>query len=305
MRKVVIIGSGPAGYTAAVYAARANLAPILFSGAAAGGQLMITSDVENFPGFPEPILGPELMDRMMRQCKRLGVEMVAEDVARVDLKNPPFLLETTEGKKEEALTLILATGSDANWLGLESEKRLRGHGVSACATCDGFFFKNKRVCVAGGGDTALEEGIFLTHFASEVALIHRRDKLRAGKTLQDRAFKNPKIKFVWNSTVEEILGKDTVEGVRIKNTADGKTQTLPCEGFFVAIGHTPNTRLFRGQLELDEKGCIRTNGRTRTSVPGVFAAGDVMDPLYRQAVTAAGTGCMAALEAERFLETLK
>ncbi len=299
-RQVVIIGSGSAGYTAAIYAARADLKPLLFAGLPSGGQLMLTSDVENFPGFPEPVLGPELMDRMRKQCERLAVEIIDEHVASVDLKRRPFRLETTEGKTALANALIVATGANAKWLGLPSEKKLQGRGVSACATCDGFFFKGKRVVVVGGGDTALEEALFLTKFASEVTLVHRRDVLRASKIMQDRAFANPKIKFAWNATVDEVLGGEAVSGVRLRGN-DGSSRELACEGLFVAIGHEPATSLFRGQLALDSVGYIATDGHTRTSVPGVFAAGDVMDPHYRQAITAAGTGCMAALEAERFL----
>ena len=301
VRDVVIIGSGAAGYTAAIYAARADLRPLLFAGLPSGGQLMLTSDVENFPGFPEAVLGPDLMDRMRKQCERFKVELIDENVSKVDLKARPFALETTEGKKAQARALIVATGANAKWLGLPSEKKLQGRGVSACATCDGFFFKGKRVVVVGGGDTAVEEATFLTKFASEVTLIHRRDALRASKIMQDRAFANKKLKFIWDSTVDEVLGTDEVKGVKVKNLKTGAHSELPCEGFFVAIGHAPATSLFKGQLDLDPNGYIKTDGRTRTSVPGVFAAGDVMDPHYRQAITAAGTGCMAALEAERWL----
>lgn len=304
-RKVVIVGGGSAGYTAAIYAARANLKPLLFGGAAMGGQLMLTSDVENFPGFAEPVLGPDLMERMRKQCERLGVEIVAEDVVRADLSKPPYLLETSEGRKVRAETVILATGANANWLGLDSEKRLQAHGVSACAVCDGFFFKGKEVVVVGGGDTAIEEATFLTKFASKVTVVHRRDALRASKILQDRARSNPKVGFIWDSVVEEVLGSDEVAGVRLKNLKDGRSSELACQGLFVAIGHTPNTAVFKGQLDMDAMGYLVTDGRTRTSKPGVFAAGDVMDPHYRQAVTAAGTGCIAALEAERHLTELE
>ena len=300
-RKVVVVGSGAAGYTSGIYAARAALAPLLFSGVGMGGQLMITSDVENFPGFAEPVLGPELMDRMRKQCERLGVKIVQEDVSRVDLSRRPFAVESTEGSKVLAETLILATGAKARWLGLDSEKRLLGHGVSACATCDGFFFKGKDVFVVGGGDTAMEEATFLTKFATKVTVVHRRDSLRASKMMQDRAVANKKIEWVWNSTVTEVLGAEMVEGVRLKNLATGAVQDRKAQGLFIAIGHEPASQLVRGQLELLETGTIKTDGRTRTSVPGVFAAGDVMDPFYRQAITAAGAGCMAALEAERFL----
>ena len=300
-RKVVIIGSGAAAYTAAIYAARADLEPLVLGGVASGGQLMITSEVENFPGFPEPIQGPELMDRMRRQCERLGVELVPEYVAKVDFSGRPFGLETTEGRKEAAETVIVATGANARLLGIESEKRLLGHGVSACATCDAFFFKGKEVYVVGGGDTAMEEATFLTKFASKVTVVHRRAELRASKIMRERAFKNPKIAFLWDSAVAEILGDDHVAGVRLKNLKSGAETEAACDGLFVAIGHTPTTGFLAGQLKLDEKGYVATDGRARASVAGVFAAGDVMDSRYRQAVTAAGTGCMAALEAERFL----
>ena len=300
-RKVAIIGSGAAGYTAAIYTARADLNPILFGGVGMGGQLMLTSEVENFPGFAEPIMGPDLMERMRKQCERLGVELVPEAIEKVDFSKRPFRLETTEGKVVHAETVIVATGASANWLGLPSEKKLLGHGVSACATCDGFFFKGKEIAVVGGGDTALEEATFLTKFASKVSLVHRRDSLRASKILQDRAFNNPKITYVWDSVVDEVLGADQVEGVKLKNVKTGKHHELKVAGLFVAIGHTPNSKVFQGQLKTDANGYLVTNGQTHTSVPGVFAAGDVMDSKYRQAITAAGTGCMAALEAERFL----
>ncbi|MFA6317501.1 MAG: thioredoxin-disulfide reductase [Elusimicrobiota bacterium] len=300
-RKVVIIGAGPAAYTAAIYAARAGLDPLVFGGMMLGGQLMITTDVENFPGFPDPVAGPDLMDRMQRQCERLGVKVVPESAAKADLSKRPFLVETTEGKSALADAIIVATGADARYLGLPSEKRLAGKGVSACATCDGFFFKGKEVCVVGGGDTALEEALFLTRMASKVTVIHRRDKLRASNAMQEKARKNPKISWAWNSLVSEILGTDSVTGVRLKDVATGASRELPCQGVFLAVGHTPNTAFLAGQLKLDANGYIETDGRCRTSVPGVFAAGDVMDPHYRQAVTSAGNGCVAALEAERFL----
>ncbi|MBI5242942.1 MAG: thioredoxin-disulfide reductase [Elusimicrobia bacterium] len=300
-RKAVIIGSGPAGCTAAIYAARADLKPLLYGGAAMGGQLMITSEVENFPGFPEPILGPDLMDRMRRQAERLGVPIIQELVSKADLKQRPFRLESTEGRLTLAETLILATGSEAKWLGLESEKRLRGKGVSACATCDGFFFKGGEVVVVGGGDAALEEASFLTHFAAKASVVHRRSELRASKILQERAFGNPKIAFIFESVVDDILGSEKVSGVRLKNVKTGALSELRCGGVFVAVGHEPNTAVFKGQVEMDDAGYLKTDGRTRTSVPGVFAAGDCSDPRYRQAVVAAGSGCMAALEAGRFL----
>jgi thioredoxin reductase (NADPH) len=300
-KKIVIIGSGAAAYTAGIYAARANMEPLIFGGVVLGGQLMITSDVENFPGFPEPIMGPELMERMKKQCERLGIKIIPELINKVDLSRKPFSVESTEGTSATAEALIVATGANAKLLGLESEKRLMGHGVSACATCDGFFFKGKEVAVVGGGDTALEEGTFLTKFASKVTLIHRRDSLRASKIMQERAFKNPKVKFVWNSTVDEVLGDDHVSGIRLKNLKTGQASDMKVDGLFVAIGHAPTTAFLGGQLKLDENGYIATDGRSRTSVEGVFAAGDVMDSRYRQAVTAAGAGCMAALEAERYL----
>ncbi|HAM36327.1 MAG TPA: thioredoxin-disulfide reductase [Elusimicrobia bacterium] len=300
-KKVVIIGSGPAAYTAAIYCARANLDPLLFGGVALGGQLMITSDVENFPGFSEPVPGPELMERMQKQCARLGVLIVPEYVSKTDLGRPPFHAETTEGKSASCQALIVATGAKARLLDIESEKRLMGHGVSACATCDGFFFRGKEVAVVGGGDTALEEALFLTRFATRVTLIHRREVLRASAVMQERARRNPKIAFIWNSIVTEVMGQDSVTGVRIKDVKAGTLRDFSCQGLFVAIGHAPTTGFLGGQLKLDENGYVITDGRCRTSVPGVFAAGDVMDSRYRQAITAAGTGCMAALEAERYL----
>ena len=301
IEKVVIIGSGPAGFTAAIYAARANLKPLLFGGVSMGGQLMITTDVENYPGFAEPVTGPDLMERMIKQCERLGVRIVREDVARLELSKRPFVMETTEGTKAEAETVILATGAKARLLGIDSEKRLMGHGVSACATCDGFFFRGKEVCVIGGGDTAMEEATFLTNFATKVTVIHRRESLRASKAMQDRARRNPKISFLWDSAVIEVLGAEMVEGLKVKNLKTDAVTELKTQGLFVAIGHDPATSLFKGKLELREDGYLKTDGRTRTAIEGVFACGDVMDSMYRQAVTAAGTGCMAALEAERWL----
>jgi thioredoxin reductase (NADPH) len=301
IRDVVIIGSGPAGYTAAIYAARADLKPLMIAGVSKGGQLMITSDVENYPGFEQPILGPELMERMEKQCLRLGVDIVPEFVSKVSFHHRPFTLETTEGKVFKARSVILATGAAAKWLDIPAEKRLQGKGLSACATCDGFFFKGKNVLVVGGGDTAMEEATFLTKFASKVTVVHRRDSLRASKIMQDRARANPKIEFIWDSVVTDLLGKESVEGAVLKNLKTGKSSTLACDGLFVAIGHQPNTAVFKGHIELTEHGYAKVDARTRTSVPGVFAAGDVADSMYRQAVTAAGLGCMAALEAERFL----
>ncbi len=297
----MIIGSGAAAYTAAIYAARASLDPLVFGGVAMGGQLMITSDVENFPGFPEPINGPELMERMQKQVERLGVKIVREYVAKVDLSRRPFFVESTEGTKAEALALIVATGANAKWLGIDSEKRLMGHGVSACATCDGFFFKGKEVVVVGGGDTAMEEANFLTKFAAKVTVVHRRESLRASKIMAERAQKNPKISFIWDSAVDEVTGNGQVDGVKLKNLKSGAVSPLKCDGVFVAIGHKPTTDFLGGQLKLDDNGYVVADDRTRTSVEGVFAAGDVMDSRYRQAITAAGAGCKAALEAERWL----
>ena len=300
-KKVVIIGSGSAAYTAAIYAARANLEPLVFGGVAMGGQLMITSDVENFPGFPEPVTGPDLMERMQKQVQRLGVTIINEYVTKVDLARRPFYVETSEGTSASAQALIIATGANAKWLGIPSEKALMGHGVSACATCDGFFFNGKNVVVVGGGDTAMEEANFLTKFASSVTVVHRRDALRASKIMIDRARKNPKISWIWDSAIDEVTGSGHVEGVKLKNLKTGAVTPLKCEGVFVAIGHTPTTGFLNGQLETNASGYITTDDRTRTSVEGVFAAGDVMDDRYRQAVTAAGNGCKAALEAERWL----
>jgi len=304
VRKVIILGSGPAGMTAAIYAARASLEPLVLEGIQPGGQLMITSDVENFPGFPEAVAGPELMDVMRKQAARFGTTFEQANVDGVELGKDPKIIHG-EGKTWTCRSLIIATGATARWLDIESERRLRGHGVSACATCDGFFFRDKVIAVVGGGDTAVEEATFLTRFGTRVHLIHRRDKLRASKAMQEKAFRNPKLEMVWDSVVEEVLGtaEKGVEGLRLKNVKTGKESRLDCQGLFVAIGHTPNTRVFEGQLEMDETGYIKTKPfSTRTSLPGVFAAGDVQDKTYRQAVTAAGTGCMAALDAERWLE---
>jgi thioredoxin reductase (NADPH) len=304
VRKVVILGSGPAGMTAAIYAARASLEPLVLEGIQPGGQLMITSDVENFPGFAEAVAGPELMDVMRKQAARFGTTFEQANVDRVELGKDPKVVHG-DGKIWRCHSLIVATGATARWLDIESEKRLRGHGVSACATCDGFFFRDKVIAVVGGGDTAVEEATFLTRFGTKVYLIHRRDKLRASKAMQERAFRNPKLEMVWDSVVEEVLGtpEQGVQGLRLKNLKTGKESNLDCQGFFVAIGHSPNTNVFEGQIEMDETGYIKTQPfSTRTSVPGVFAAGDVQDKTYRQAVTAAGTGCMAALDAERWLE---
>ena len=303
MRNVVIIGSGAAGLTAAVYAARANLSPLLIEGWQSGGQLTTTTEVENYPGFAKGIMGPELMKEMRAQAERFGTEFLTGDVSAVDVTKHPFSITIDGEKTVPSKTLIIATGASAIPIGLKNELQLTGHGVSTCATCDGFFFRGKELVVVGGGDSAMEEATFLTKFATKVSIVHRRDKLRASKIMQDRAVKNEKISFVWNSIVEDILGDNAVTGVRLKNVVTGKTSELHCAGVFVAIGHRPNTGLFVGQLEMDQKGYILTKNGTATNVPGVFAAGDVQDSKYRQAVTAAGSGCMAAIDAERFLET--
>jgi len=302
MRNVTIIGSGPAGLTAAIYAARANLSPLLIEGLQAGGQLTTTTEVENYPGFHHAIMGPELMKEMRAQAERFGTEFLAGEVTAVDLKHSPLSLTVNGEERIETRTLIIASGASAIQLGVPGESRLMGHGVSTCATCDGYFFRGKELVVVGGGDSAMEEATFLTKFATRVFVVHRRDKLRASKIMQDRAFKNEKITFIWNSVVEEILGKEVVTGVRLRNLQTDLTSDLSCAGMFVAIGHNPNTSLFAGQTEMDAKGYILTKNGTATNVPGVFAAGDVQDSRYRQAVTAAGSGCMAAMDAERYLE---
>ena len=305
MRNVVIIGSGPAGLTAAIYAARANLSPLLIEGWQSGGQLATTTEVENYPGFAKGIMGPDLMKEMRVQAERFGTEFLTADVTAIALTPRPFTLTINGEQTVQTKTLIIATGASAIQIGLKNEARLTGHGVSTCATCDGFFFKGKALIVVGGGDSAMEEATFLTKFANKVIVVHRRDKLRASKILQDRAMKNEKLSFLWNSVIEDILGNDLVTGVQVKNLVTGKITEVPCAGVFVAIGHRPNTALFSNQLDLDAKGYIRTTEGTATTVLGVFAAGDVQDSTYRQAVTAAGSGCMAAIDVERFLETVK
>jgi thioredoxin reductase (NADPH) len=300
-RDLIILGSGPAGLTAAIYAARADLKPLVLEGSQPGGQLTITTDVENYPGFEQPIMGPELMDVMKKQAARFGTEFDFAHVERVELEGAVKTLHA-DGKTYRARTLIIATGATARWLGIPSEEKLKGHGVSACATCDGFFFRDQVIVVVGGGDTALEEATFLTKFGSEVHVVHRRDELRASKAMQDRAFKNPKIKFIWNTIVTHVEGDRKVSGVRLKDVVTGKERTLDCGGLFIAIGHTPNTEIFKGQVAMDENGyLVIEEGTSKTNVKGVFAAGDVADHVYRQAVTAAGMGCMAALDAERYL----
>jgi thioredoxin reductase (NADPH) len=302
MHNVVIIGSGPAGLTAAIYAARANLAPLLIEGWQSGGQLTTTTEVENYPGFAKGIMGPELMKEMRAQAERFGTIFKTGEVTAVELRHRPLKIVVDGEDTIEAKTLIIATGASPITLGLPNEGRLWGHGVSSCATCDGFFFKGKELVVIGGGDSAMEEATFLTKFATQVSIVHRRDKLRASKIMQDRAMKNEKIAFVWNSVVQDVLGESVVTGVRLRNVVTGKTTDLPCAGVFLAIGHRPNTGLFAGQLDMDPAGYLKTHHGTATSAPGVFAAGDVQDAHYRQAVTAAGSGCMAAMDAERFLE---
>jgi thioredoxin reductase (NADPH) len=299
---VIIIGSGPAGYTAAIYAARSNLSVLMFQGYQTGGQLMLTSEVENYPGFEEGILGPEMMDKFEQQARRFGAEMMPEDVTAVDFSKRPFVV-TTDSGEYRARAIIIATGASARWLGLPSEKRLQGRGVTACATCDGFFFKNKDVVVIGGGDTAMEEATFLTRYVNHVTLIHRRDTFRASKIMQDRAMKNPKISFLMDSEVTEILGEDAVTGVRVSDVRTGEEKILAVQGVFLAIGHQPNTDLFKGVIEMDKAGYIVPVENTMTNIPGVFAAGDVTDHRYRQAVTAAGDGCRAAIDLERWLES--
>ncbi len=307
--KVIILGSGPAGYTAAIYAARAMLEPVVIQGSQPGGQMTITTDVENYPGFAEVVQGPWLMEQMQAQAAHVGTEIVMDHISKVDLARRPFRLEGDSGDTYSCDALIIATGAQARWLGLPSEEKYKGYGVSACATCDGFFFKGKEVAIFGGGNTAVEEALFLTNFASKVTLVHRRDSFRAEKIMQERLFKNPKIEVVWNSVLHEVTGTDdpkTVTGVKLKNVKTGKVSALRVDGVFIAIGHEPATQLFKGQLEMKASGYLVTEpDSTRTSIPGVFAAGDVKDEVFRQAVTAAGMGCMAALEAERYLAKLE
>lgn len=304
-KKLTILGSGAAGLTAAIYAARANLEPLVIQGLQAGGQLTITTDVENFPGFPNGILGPQLMEEMHKQAERFGTQFIYDNAESVDLTKTPFVIKTS-GEEVHSDTVIIGTGAQAKWLGLDSEQKLMGRGVSACATCDGFFFRDKIVFIVGGGDTAMEEAVFLTRFATSVTLVHRRDTFRASKIMVDRAMKNPKIKMCLNSTIDEIfdVSKNEVTGVRIRNLQTGEVSEHPADGVFIAIGHHPNSDLFKGQIKMNENGYIETDG-VKTSIPGVFAAGDVQDEIYKQAVTAAGTGCAAALEAQWYLEKLE
>jgi thioredoxin reductase (NADPH) len=308
-RKVIILGSGPAGYTAAIYAARAMLKPVVIQGNQPGGQMTITTDVENYPGFAEVVQGPWLMEQMRAQAEHVGTEFIMDHIVSVDLGRRPFRLVGDSGETYGCDALIIATGAQARWLGIASEERLKGHGVSACATCDGFFYKGREVVVVGGGNTAVEEALFLTNFASKVTVVHRRDAFRAEKIMQERLFKNPKIEVVWNAVLDEVLGSDhpkAVTGVRLRDVTTGETSTRKADGVFVAIGHEPATQLFKGQLDTKPSGYLVTEpDSTRTSIPGVFAAGDVKDDVFRQAVTAAGMGCMAALEAERYLAHLE
>jgi thioredoxin reductase (NADPH) len=307
--KLIVLGSGPAGYTAAIYAARAMLKPVVIQGGQPGGQMTITTDVENYPGFADVIQGPWLMEQMQAQAAHVGTEFIMDHITRVDLSHRPFRLEGDSGDTYSCDALIIATGAQARWLGLASEEKFKGHGVSACATCDGFFYKGKQVAVFGGGNTAVEEALFLTNFASKVTIVHRRDAFRAERIMQERLFKNPKIEVIWDSVLQEVTGSEnpkSVTAVSVKNVKSGKVTQLPVDGVFVAIGHAPATELFKGQLEMKDSGYLVTApDSTRTSISGVFAAGDVKDDIFRQAVTAAGMGCMAALEAERYLAKLE
>lgn len=302
MRNVVILGSGPAGLTAALYTARANLNPLVIEGNEPGGQLTLTTMVENFPGFPEGIMGPDLMEAMKEQAAKFGAEFVSGNATAADLSSNPFKIEVDEDKTYEARSVIIATGASSKMLGLEKEWHFIGRGLSTCATCDGFFFKDKKLAVVGGGDSALEEALFLTKFASSVSIIHRRDELRASKVIQDRAFANEKIDFIWDTVVEDIVGDPMVSGLVLRNRKTNETREFPVDGLFIAIGHRPNTDIFRGQLDMDEMGYIMAQNRTNTNIEGVFVAGDVQDQRYRQAITAAGSGCMAAIDCERWLE---
>jgi thioredoxin reductase (NADPH) len=298
---VIIIGSGPAGLTAAIYTARADLNPLMIEGYQAGGQLMLTSDVENFPGYPDGVLGPDMMADLRKQAERFGTRYITKDVTRVDFSKRPFVVEVGD-EKFEAKAVIISTGASARLIGLPNEKRLMGKGVTTCATCDGAFFRNMEVAVVGGGDSAIEEATFLTRFCSRVTVIHRRDALRASKIMQDRAFANKKIEFIWDTVVEDVLGEKEVEGLRLKNVKTNEVSALKVAGLFVAIGHDPNTKLFQGRIDMDENGYIKTRDGMKTNLPGVFACGDVQDHVYRQAITAAGSGCMAAIDCERWLE---
>ena len=306
VRNVIVIGSGPAGLTAGLYTARANLKPLVIEGLEAGGQLMLTTMVENWPGFRDGIMGPDLMGEMRAQAERFGTEVVQGNVTSVDLRHRPFTISLDDGRKVTTAALIVATGASARWLDIGSDRKLSGRGVSTCATCDGYFFRGKPIAVVGGGDSAMEEAVYLTKFASKVTVVHRRDTLRASKIMQDKAFANPKIDFIWDSEVIDVsdLEKGEVTGIVLRHLKTGEIRHLAVDGVFIAIGHTPNTALFRGQIDLDPNGYIVTRGGTRTNIPGVFAAGDVQDHVYRQAVTAAGSGCMAAIDAERYLEGL-
>ncbi|HEX5037952.1 MAG TPA: thioredoxin-disulfide reductase [bacterium] len=301
VENVIIIGSGPAGLTAAIYTSRADLTPLMIEGYQAGGQLMLTTDVENFPGYPEGVLGPDMMADLRKQAERFGTRYLTKDVTKVDFSKRPFTVEVGE-EKYQAKSVIISTGASAKLIGLPNEKRLMGKGVTTCATCDGAFFRNMDVAIVGGGDSAMEEANFLTRFASKVTVVHRREELRASKIMQDRAKANPKIAFLWNSTVEDVLGEKEVEGLKIKNVKTGETSVLKVAGLFVAIGHEPNTKLFKGLIDMDENGYLKTRDGMKTNVEGVFACGDVQDHVYRQAITAAGSGCMAAIDCERWLE---